>query len=89
VSVTAANDELAYPEKTSVGRPYDRFDEMASRITVMEENLIEMRETLDLVRDTMLKADTTIAAIAAEVKPTLDALTTNPMVKMFLKKGER
>lgn len=54
----------------------------------IERQLDGIAETLNLIKTTMLKADTTIATIAAEVKPTIDALTGNPMVKMFLTKGK-
>ena len=59
------------------------------QLDIIEEMQREMKETLELLKTYMVKADTTIAAIAGEVKPTLDALTTNPMVKMFLKQGEK
>lgn len=54
------------------------------QMDVIEGHILEMRETLDLIKTTMLRADTTIATIAGEVKPTLDALTANPAVRMFL-----
>jgi len=58
-------------------------------MAAIEADLHEIKKTLDFIKTTMVKADTTIATIAAEVKPTLDALTGNPMVKMFLNKGAK
>jgi hypothetical protein len=77
--------------------PYDAearkmFDgvPMDLRMQAIETDLHEIKETLELIKATMLRADTTIASIAGEVKPTLDALTKNPAVRMFLgvKKGD-
>lgn len=60
---------------------------MDIRMAGIEHDLHEIKDTLDFIKATIVKADTTITTIAAEVKPTLDALTGNPMVKMFLKQG--
>lgn len=46
--------------------------------------LNEINEKLDRLETMINKADKTIAIIAAEVKPTLDALMGHPMLKMFL-----
>ena len=58
------------------------------RVNAIENDLIDIKESLEFIKETMVKADTTIATIAGEVKPTLEALMSNPMLKMFLNKGK-
>jgi len=58
-------------------------DPTAERLTKIEQDLAEIRETLTLVKDTMLKADAAIATIAAQVMPTIDQLTKSPLIKML------
>ncbi len=60
---------------------------LSQRFADIDSQLNDMHQILINVRDTIVKADTTIATIAGEVKPTLDALMANPMLKMFLNKG--
>jgi predicted nuclease with TOPRIM domain len=43
----------------------------------------ELVEQVNRIEATINKADQTIATIAAEVKPTLDAAMNHPMAKMF------
>lgn len=53
------------------------------RFKAIEDDLHEIKGTIDFIRDTVVKADTAITTIAAEVKPTLDSLMEHPMLKMF------
>jgi len=62
---------------------WDYDKDMLNRITVIEENLIEMRETLDFIKATIVKADTTITAVAEQVMPTVNELMASPVVKML------
>lgn len=68
-----------------------RMQSIDRRFEFIEKQLHSIEETLELIKTTMLRADATIATIAGEVKPTLDALTSNPAVRMFLgvKKGDK
>jgi len=62
---------------------YDYGRDAVARITVIEENLIEMRETLDFIKATIVKADTTITTVAEQVMPTVNQLMASPVVKML------
>jgi hypothetical protein len=48
----------------------------------------DLNAKMDRIEQMIQKADKTIATIAGEVKPTLEALMGNPMLKMFLNKGK-
>jgi uncharacterized protein (DUF885 family) len=67
----------------------DRDEHMAERIADIENELRIIREQLDAISQTLIKADTTITKVAAEVMPTLDGLMKSPMLKMLLPKGSR
>ncbi len=54
------------------------------RIAAVEKDLLEIKEVLYSVKEILVKADKVIDGVAKEVKPTLDALTAHPMLKMFL-----
>lgn len=77
--------------------PHEMLDPMCicrcveCRMDGVERDLNDIKGTLELIKTTMLRADTTIATIAGEVKPTLDALMGNPALRMFLgvKKGDK
>lgn len=81
-----------------VRKEFQRGHNWDDRVTRIENDLADIKSTLDFIKniavnDTAMlaKADATIATIAGEVKPTLDALTSNPAVRMFLgvKKGDK
>lgn len=48
-----------------------------------------MREDLEFIRATLVKADATISKVSAEVMPTLDSLLKSPMLKMLMPKGSK
>ncbi len=56
------------------------------RISEIERQLAEIRETLSFVKDTIVKADSTISAVAEQVMPTVNMLMDHPMVKMMVGK---
>jgi hypothetical protein len=60
-----------------------------ARIAKIESDLKSMRETLDFIKETLVKADVTITKVAAEVMPTLDAVMQSPMLKMLMPKGKK
>jgi septal ring factor EnvC (AmiA/AmiB activator) len=54
-----------------------------SRIAAIEKNLEEISETLDFIKATIVKADTTITTVAEQVMPTVNELMQSPMLKML------
>lgn len=53
------------------------------RMDYIESQLMEIRETLDFVKTTIVRADETITKVAAEVMPTLDKVMQSPMLRML------
>jgi uncharacterized coiled-coil protein SlyX len=49
----------------------------------LEAEIAECKVTLEFIKDTIVKADTTITRVAAEVMPTINELTNSPMLKML------
>jgi hypothetical protein len=64
-------------------------DEMDTRLYKIEKELVECKAMLVAISETLVKADTTITKVAAEVMPTLDGLLKSPMLKMFLPKEKK
>jgi hypothetical protein len=64
-------------------------EEMEDMMVSMTKQLIGMRADLDFIRETLVKADTTISKVSAEVMPTLDSLLKSPMLKMLMPKGSK
>lgn len=60
-------------------------DEMTvdERLDAVSAELAEIRKTLDFIEQTIVKADTTITKVAAEVMPTINQLMESPMIKML------
>lgn len=56
---------------------------MDERLDSIERELSEIKATLDFIRDTIVKADTTITTVAEQVMPTVNSLLDSPMVKML------
>lgn len=56
---------------------------MEDAIDDIQDQLAEIKKTLDFVRDTMVRADSTIAKVAEQVMPTLNDLMESPMLKML------
>jgi hypothetical protein len=57
--------------------------EIEHRIQVLEDNLVDIKDTLEFIKITMVNADTTITKVAAEVMPTISSLMESPMLKML------
>lgn len=53
------------------------------RITVIENDLIDIKEKLNAIADTLIKAEATINKVAAEVMPTLNQVMESPMLRML------
>lgn len=63
--------------------------EMHDDIVRLENEHKELKETLEFIKETMLRADTTIATVAEQVMPTINGLMESPMLKMLgMKKGK-
>lgn len=56
---------------------------MEDRIAVIEKQLDEIREMLTGIQETLVKADTTITSVAAQVMPTIEDLMQSPILKML------
>lgn len=56
---------------------------VAQGIHKIEGELAEIKESLAFIKDTMIRADTTIAKVAEQVMPTLDELMKSPMLRML------
>jgi hypothetical protein len=48
-----------------------------------EEMQAEIMVTLQFIKETLVKADTTIATVAEQVMPTVNELLASPMLKML------
>ncbi len=55
-------------------------DEQLESLT---QEIAEIKETLDFIRETIVKADTTISTVAEQVMPTVNSLLESPMVRML------
>lgn len=53
------------------------------RIAAIESDLNDIKETLDFIKATIVKADTTITTVAEQVMPTVNELINSPMLKML------
>ncbi len=60
-----------------------RHPHIADPIVRIDTELKEIRATLDLVKETMLRADAAIANIAGQVMPTIEELSKSPLLKML------
>lgn len=58
-------------------------EELHNRIMALEEDLQEIKGTLEFIKDTMLRADSTIAKVAEQVMPTLNEVMQSPMLRML------
>lgn len=58
-------------------------NDVETRMILMQMDLSEIKDTLDFVMRTIVKADTTITKVAAEVMPTVDELMKSPILKML------
>lgn len=47
------------------------------------QQLAEIRAELNFIRDTIVKADTTISTVASQVMPTVNDLMKSPLLKML------
>ncbi len=62
----------------------DDFEyDAVNRLNQIELELMEIKATLDFVKETIVKADTTITTVAAEVMPTVNDLMSSPILKML------
>lgn len=61
---------------------------MDERLEQIEIELREIKATLEFVKDTIVKADSTIATVAAQVMPTITELSNSPIIKMLGMKGK-
>jgi prefoldin subunit 5 len=49
----------------------------------LQAELDEIKATLNFIKDTIVKADTTITTVADQVMPTVNELMNSPMLKML------
>jgi hypothetical protein len=61
----------------------DEMHVIDCRFQDLENQLKEIRETLDFIKATIVKADTTITSVAEQVMPTVTDLMNSPMLKML------
>ena len=57
-----------------------------SRITSIENDLAEIKSTLESSKTVLVKADDTITKVAGEVMPAIQGVIDSPMLKMFVGK---
>lgn len=62
---------------------HDAMSELHLKMNALAIANLDLRDRLLRIEETINKADKTIATIAAEVKPTIDAAMNHPMAKMF------
>lgn len=53
------------------------------QIQQLQNDVDEIKATLDFIKGTIVKADTTITKVASEVMPTINSLMESPMIKML------
>ena len=58
-------------------------EELHNRIMALEADMAEIKNTLDSIKEVLVKADDTITKVAAEVMPTINGLMESPMLKML------
>jgi hypothetical protein len=58
-------------------------DDSLFRLAEIENDLKEIKETLEFVKATIVKADTTITNVADQVMPTVNDLMKSPLLKML------
>jgi arsenate reductase-like glutaredoxin family protein len=81
--------DIAHDKRDSKMTPATNDDlmqqivEMHDDIVRLNNEHVEMRETLNFIKETLVKADTTITKVAAEVMPTINQLMESPMIKML------
>lgn len=68
---------------TTISHGADFEIETEQRLRDIGAELTEIKETLAFIKETIVKADTTITTVAAEVMPTITQLMENPMIKMI------
>jgi hypothetical protein len=79
VCVNASLDECAGRE-----HPHEAYDnEVEERLAIIDRELNEIKDTLAFIRDTIVKADTTITTVATQVMPTIEEVMKSPIMKMF------
>lgn len=72
------------PECSGRVHPHEAGDTpIETRLILIEQDLADMRVTLDFIRETIVKADTTITTVAAEIMPTVNDIMKSPLVKML------
>lgn len=61
----------------------DRMVQMEDDMRFVKAELDDISTTLAFIKDTMIRADSTIAKVAEQVMPTLDELMKSPMLRML------
>lgn len=61
----------------------DFENDTAIRLKQIEIELMEIKSSLDFIRETIVKADTTITTVAEQVMPTVNDLMSSPLLKML------
>jgi chemotaxis regulatin CheY-phosphate phosphatase CheZ len=96
MTISAANvdDAAFYNRETGELETVREMREKAEAKSIDDQiadlafQIAEMKETLDFVKEHIVKSAATIEKVGAEVMPTLDSLMKSPMLKMLLPKGK-
>lgn len=56
---------------------------IAEKMARLESEIADIKETLDFIKDTIVKADATITSVSEQVMPTVESLLKSPMIKML------
>lgn len=59
------------------------------QIQSIQEDLNHIKDELKFIRETIVKADTTITTVGEQVMPTLNGLMNSPMLKMLIPKDKK
>lgn len=73
------DDMITEPQEVSLGSVRSLDD----RFMVLEHELAEIKETLEFIKATIVKADGTITTVAEQVMPTLNDVMKSPLLKML------
>lgn len=58
-------------------------------IEQLQTDINEIKGELKFIRDTIVKADTTITTVGDQVMPTINELLNSPMLKMLMPKAKK
>lgn len=66
-----------------------QYDVEPVQMQAIQDDLNLIKKELKFIRETIVKADTTITTVGEQVMPTLNGLMNSPMLKMLIPKEKK